>query len=648
MGLVLCLAIWLAVPYNNFALNNSFVSDGYLPEIVLLCIACLVLVINPLLRRWWPAGAFSHRDLALITGMMMFAAVIPSNGLMRFMPHCLALDTQAINASAELSTAIGDSELPAALFPDSIGLGLPTLVSDGLVDELYPGESIPWSSWLVPLLAWGVLITGFWLMMIGLGAIVYPQWSQSERLAFPLLRVYHAMIDEPNAERLIPPVFRSRLFWTGCLIVLALHSLNGLSIFTGGACPGFPVSWDISNCFTEGLWRSAPGFLKRSRIYFLFVGLAYFMPKRYSFSIWFTVLVAGLFMMAAAEYLPLFHYELLYDQGCGALIAIAGGVMWLGRRHYCGVLAAALRPRRPDENRGQAFAGRLFLGGCVVMLGWFIWAGAGIGWSLFFVIMGVLIMFLVARIVAETGITYVWIIPLAASRITALLPQRWLTVSSAFLQEAHYIFANRASAVSAAVMMMLSLGLDRHAKPGTERRLAGTGITILLLGLLVCGAVHLHMGYNLATSCDGVIAPITGRGARLMSLTPVKDLVAGRTPDGGWESTTFIVWGICLAGGLLFLCSRFPGWPLHPIGLIFVYSSIGLRLCISLFIGWLLKKLILHYGGAQAYKVATPLFLGIIFGEVFASVLWTLVRVLMIGAGIAPGDIPQMIIFQYT
>ena len=156
------------------------------------------------------------------------------------------------------------------------------------------------------------------------------------------------------------------------------------------------------------------------------------------------------------------------------------------------------------------------------------------------------------------------------------------------------------------------------------------------------------MGYNLATSCDGVIAPITGRGARLMSLTPVKDLVAGRTPDGGWESTGFIVWGICLAGGLLFLCSRFPGWPLHPIGLIFVYSSIGLRLCISLFIGWLLKKLILHYGGAQAYKVATPLFLGIIFGEVFASVLWTLVRVLMIGAGIAPGDIPQMIIFQYT
>ena len=133
-----------------------------------------------------------------------------------------------------------------------------------------------------------------------------------------------------------------------------------------------------------------------------------------------------------------------------------------------------------------------------------------------------------------------------------------------------------------------------------------------------------------------------------MSLTPVTGLLAGRPADGWLGSAVFLLWGICLGGGLLFLCSRFPGWPLHPIGLIFVYSSIGLRLCISLFVGWLLKKLILHYGGAQAYKVATPLFLGIIFGEVFASVLWTLVRVLMIGFGIAPSDIPQMIIFQYT
>ncbi len=60
LGLALCAGIWLAVPYNNFALNNSFVSDGYLPEIVLLCVVLLVLVVNPMLRRFLPGAALSH------------------------------------------------------------------------------------------------------------------------------------------------------------------------------------------------------------------------------------------------------------------------------------------------------------------------------------------------------------------------------------------------------------------------------------------------------------------------------------------------------------------------------------------------------------------------------------------------------------
>ena len=112
----------------------------------------------------------------------------------------------------------------------------------------------------------------------------------SERLSFPLLKVYHALIDEPLDGGLVAPIFRSRLFWIGCGVVFFLHALNGLALFTDGAFPGFPLSWDVSELFSDGVWRYAPGFLRRSRLYFVFVGLAYFMPNRYSFSIWFTIL----------------------------------------------------------------------------------------------------------------------------------------------------------------------------------------------------------------------------------------------------------------------------------------------------------------------------------------------------------------------
>jgi hypothetical protein len=485
--------------------------------------------------------------------------------------------------------------------------------------------------------------------MIGLGGVVYPQWRDHERLAFPLLRVYHALIDEPPAGGLFPAVFRSRLFWVGCGLVLFIHSSNGLAIFSGGAFPAIPVSGNLSAVFTEGVWRYAPGFLQQPRIYFLFIGLAYFMPNRYSFSIWFTVFFFGMVVMVARAYAPTFSEDILYDQGAGALLALVAGVVWLGRQHYGRVLRAALgRAPAEEAGRSEALLGRWFLGGAAVMLGWFVWAGAGIGWSVFFVVFGIMIMLIVARIVAETGLTFVWIIPLTAARLIGLLPSEWVTVSVAFLQQAMYILINRASAVSVAAMTVLACGLNHAASPASRRSLAGTGLLVLGLGLVVCGAVHLHMGYTLATSLDGVNTPITGRGALLMGLNPVINVVTGRQGGAEWQNYQAILFGLAVAGGLLFLCSRFPGWPLHPIGLIFVHSSIGLRLVVSLFLGWLIKVLIVQYAGARAYRGALPFFLGLILGEILANALWTLAPVILLLLGREPNQIPHMIIFQYT
>lgn len=648
LGLLVCVGIWLAVPYNNFALNNSFVSDGYLPEIVLICMVVMVLGINPLLRRWCPRAALGHAQLALLVGMMLFAAVLPGNGLLRFFPHCVAYDTERINQSLVLAPAIKDSDLPPALFPDPIGYDVETPVSSQLIDELDEDAAIPWAEWMPTIMAWGSVIVSAWIMMLGLALIVYPQWREVERLPFPLLKVYHALIDAPAPGQLVPPVFRSVPFWVGCGVVFFLHSLNGLALFTDGAFPGFPISWNIGALFADGVWRYAPGFLKGGRLYFVFIGLAYFMPNRYSFSIWFTVLTCGIVMMVAAQYAPTFDPIRFYDQGCGALIAIGLWCVWLGRAHYTRVLRDAVSAGGSEAHRTNALAGRLFLAGCAAMLAWFMWAGAGAGWSLFFVVVGVMIMFVVARIVAETGLTYVWIIPLAAARLMDYLPQKWQSVSVAFLRETHNVLFNRTSAVSVAVMMALALGLNRGATASSRRRLSGVALIVLMLGLVICGAVHMHMGYTLDTSFDGKNAPITGRGARLLGLGGVESVASGRGSALQSGELGMLIFGVALAIGLLFLCSRFPRWPLHPIGLIFVYSSIGLRLFMSLFIGWSVKTLIVTYGGARAYRASMPVFLGLILGEAFANAFWTLVPILQILFGVDPVDVPHMIIFQYT
>ena len=649
LGLMLSVGIWVAVPYNNFALNNSFICDSYLPEVVVLFMFVLVLGVNPLLHRWAPAAALEQKHLALVCGIMLFAAILPSNGLMRFFPHGLAMNTQQINQSSQLAPAIRDSGLPPSLFPDPIENGHETPAARQFNDELDPGKTIPWSAWVPVFASWGVFIVAFWVLMVGMGLMVFPQWMKVERLAFPLLKVYHAMLGSNEPGKSFPPVFRSRLFWIGCGTVFVIHSMNGLNIFTSGSFPGFPVKWNLSPVLTEGVWRYLPGFLKNSRIYFLFVGLAFFMPNRYCFSIWFTVLACGLFNMYATIYMPTFDNSFYYDQGAGAIIAMAAGIIWLGREHYRRVFLSALGVKGlSGQQPNDALAGRMFLVGGVVMFGWFLWAGVGPLWAILFVALAIITMLVVTRIVAETGITYVWIIPFTASRFIGLLPGKWLTVAVAFLQEAQYILVNRASAISAAAITLFAVGLNPKSTPKDQRNMAGIGIAVLVIGFIVCGAVHLNMAYHFSASLDGVNSPVAGRGAQLTSLNPVSNVLAGRESDFDAAQAGSIAWGAALGGVLLIMCGRFPAWPLHPIGLIFVHSSIGLRLFMSLFIGWLIKTVLVQVGGARAYHLTMPLFLGFIIGEILANAIWILVPAMQILFGVDPADVQRMVIFQYT
>ena len=65
--------------------------------------------------------------------------------------------------------------------------------------------------------------------------------------------------------------------------------------------------------------------------------------------------------------------------------------------------------------------------------------------------------------------------------------------------------------------------------------------------------------------------------------------------------------------------TRFAWWPLHPVGYL-VAGSFGLfRLWLPIFVTWLIKSLLLRYGGMSAYQKARPFFFGLIMGEFSAA-----------------------------
>ena len=81
------------------------------------------------------------------------------------------------------------------------------------------------------------------------------------------------------------------------------------------------------------------------------------------------------------------------------------------------------------------------------------------------------------------------------------------------------------------------------------------------------------------------------------------------------------------AGTLLvaLMYQRFFWWPLHPIGCT-TGSSWGVQMFLfSIFLGWLLKYIILRYGGFKAYSKARPLILGLILGEYVVGAIWIIV-----------------------
>jgi len=100
-------------------------------------------------------------------------------------------------------------------------------------------------------------------------------------------------------------------------------------------------------------------------------------------------------------------------------------------------------------------------------------------------------------------------------------------------------------------------------------------------------------------------------------------------------------WAYVFGAGVVFFLSmmrqRFIGWPFHPAGYL-VAGSFGLiRLWLPILLAWLVKALILRYGGLRGYRAALPFFIGLVLGEFSAGFARTALD-LAFGLRLPPGS----------
>ncbi|MBN1868847.1 hypothetical protein JW916_16330 [Candidatus Sumerlaeota bacterium] len=648
LGLLGSLFIWIATPYHNFVINGSFISDSFLPIAALFVMFVFVLGLNPLLRVLVPRFALSQRQLALVLGIMLIASVIPGQGLLRQLPYTLASAAYTVNNDRILGEIYDEMNLRPSLFPDAVGYGKGTWISDRFVTELLPGESIPWAAWVPPLLSWGVFLIASWLMMVGLSLIVLPQWRRNERLAFPLLTVQQSLIEDPGEGHAFSPIFRRRSFWIAAVTVIVLQTLSGLQVYFPEGVPAVPLDWNLGFLFTEPPLSYIPGHIHSNRLYFIFLAVAFFMPSRIGFSVWFFALAYGAYEAIGKAYFPPYHGGTVTDHRTGATVAVMLGILWLGRSHWAHVFRCVFGRVDSDEDRRDRMAGIMFLVGCAGMFLWLVWAGVQPGWALSFVAFAFGIALVTTRVVAETGIPFIRLDTGYKFPFIHMANPASVTFATLYFSYFMTIIFTIPSRVCTTTMAAHSIGLDEKAPPRYQSRVAWLLIAVLVVGVLISGPVHLWCSYHYSAPFDQRRNVISFFGIERL-IVPHKVLHKLKTTHildtpQVYSQPAHMAFGAALAGLLQWGCLASPRFMLHPIGLLMVGTFYGTGAWGSIFMGWLLKVLILHYGGARLYRRAIPLFLGLILGEVLATVGWCAVPsvLVLLGKPYLPFDIqPQ-------
>ena len=153
----------------------------------------------------------------------------------------------------------------------------------------------------------------------------------------------------------------------------------------------------------------------------------------------------------------------------------------------------------------------------------------------------------------------------------------------------------------------LKLGERTDVGPG---KIAFAVLFAAILGTICAFWMHLQAGYRNGTW--NKLWPAYETFNRLTSWLTTS--IGGDLQNIGAYSV-----GALFVFVLTILRLQFIWFPLHPVGFV-VSSSWGMNpFWFSVFLSWLLKFIILRYGGLKTYRKNTPFFLGLILGEFIAD-----------------------------
>jgi hypothetical protein len=451
-------------------------------------------------------------------------------------------------------------------------------------------------------------------------ALMRKQWMDHEHLSYPIAQVPEELCAAAATPWRRPSILSSPLFWGGFALPFAIGSLTGLNHYYPGV-PAFTISRTIGDL------TPIPFTLYLS---FAVLGFTFLIPNRVAFSLWFLNILSFAFRCYMRAYghemkenLAIYGaapYPAMAHQGMGAMLVFIAASLWFSRRHLSRALRCALGRGERGYDAGEPASYRtcflLLALGCAVMVVWTWRGGLGLGYSVLFVCLAMMVFYGLTRVVAQCGVS-VTIAPLIApTAMVSAFGSAGIARSGLTMLSMSWVWS---SDIRTSVM-----GSAAHGMYLARRRARGL-LWLLLLAAAVtfvtATAFTIWLGYRHGASN-------LHRWFFLTGPKYVFDYTLRTIEPGSRANVEGYVWtgvGALIMLGLVVAQRTLFWWPVHPVGFIICSVTWTDQLVVSIFLAWLAKLLVVKVGGGSLYRRARRFFLGMILGQFTVAGVWAII-----------------------
>ena len=308
-------------------------------------------------------------------------------------------------------------------------------------------------------------------------------------------------------------------------------------------------------------------------------------------------------------------------QGFGALMAMVLMGLWIARGHLLGVWRKALGGAPEIDDTGEVLSYRKAVAGTILGLSvaviWFWIMGMPLWIAFLFITILFLTLIGISRYVAEAGLVSVSSPVAPPELILKTIGTTLVGGPGVFLLPLSYAWAltNTNNLMS---VFGSALRLTSEVEIRSRRHLVIAVVLALIVGIGGAFWMNMHLAYRYG----GI--NLHGSYFKRFAAGHFNISVENLAPAGVyWDGLVFVAAGAGIMLLLILAQMRLPWWPLHPIGF-----PVGMMLYypwFNIFVAWLVKVVVMRYGGAAAYRRTQPFFLGLITGHCLCTVGWIII-----------------------